>query len=238
MTYNGLELYRGPSQIDGEDVVVLLSLHSGNRKTGDMCQVWTMRADVPPMEAIKKGLDASVCGQCQHRHYLGGGCYVDPIKMGPTAVWRSWAAGHYPKATRRHISRLRGRAIRFGSYGDPAAAPLWVWQPLLKVAGFTTGYTHQRDADRAYFEFLMVSADSEGQALFYQSFGMRTFRVKRDDEPLLEGEVMCPSGGKQGIQCLDCGLCSGATQDGPNIAINVHGSRAKRFERIAVREVA
>lgn len=239
MTYTGLELYRGPSRLDGEPIVVILTLHSSNEKTGDMAQTWILRQDVSPTQAVREGDDESVCGQCRHRHHLGGACYVVPFQA-PTRVYNSWVKGKYPVATPRHLKRLKGRAIRFGAYGDPAAAPVEIWQRLAKVAGMTTGYTHQVDKldSLDLLDHCMVSADTEAEAVFYQGMGARTFRVKRPDEPMLENEVYCPADAKAEMQCIDCGLCSGAYGAGKSVAINVHGQRQKRFEPIPAMEVA
>lgn len=226
-SYTGISLYEGPSLINGEPIVAIATLHSENVKTGDMVQTWVLHQDYPPQEAVKEGADEAVCGQCKHRHYLGGACYVLPWQ-GPGNVYRSWKAGHYPEATRRHFKRLTGRAVRLGSYGDPAAVPIEYWQPLIDVASIATGYTHQEN----HLDHCMVSADTADEAKGYQSKGLRTFRVKSEDEPLLEGEVQCPTDKSDTIQCLDCGLCSGATQEGPNIAVNVHGSRKRRYADI------
>lgn len=239
--YTGLEVYRGPSELDGQDIVVILTLNSTNKKTGAMCQTWILRTDMPPQDAVKKGADESICGQCTHRHHLGGACYVLPFQA-PNKIYQSWKAGNYPVATRRHLNRLRGRAIRFGSYGDPAAAPVEVWRRLKEVASITTGYTHQvgRLPDIGAMDLLdycMVSADSEGEALFYQSMGASTFRVKNPEDPLLAGEVYCPADARDDIQCLDCGLCSGAGNAKTSIAINVHGARKKRFDPIPAVEL-
>lgn len=241
-TYTGLELYRGPSQIDGEEIVVILTLHSSNAKTGDMAQTWIMRTDVPPQQAVREGTDESICGGCQHRHHLGGACYVVPFQ-GPGMVWKSWSRGKYPVATKRHINRPRGRAIRFGAYGDPAAAPVEVWKRLAEVASMTTGYTHQADklpeiGGRELLDHCMVSADNEAEALLYQGMGARTFRVKRPEDPILEGEVYCPADTRADVQCIDCGLCSGAYNAKANVVINVHGQRQKRFDPIPAVEVA
>ena len=51
---NGVILYEGPSLLDGEPIVAILTglrSSSCNRKTGAMLQTWIMRADVSPAEA-------------------------------------------------------------------------------------------------------------------------------------------------------------------------------------------
>lgn len=228
-SYTGIELYHGPSLLNGEPIVAIATLHSQNAKTGDMLQTWILPADQPPDEATKTGADASVCGDCPHRHFTGGGCYVIPWQ-GPNNVYKSWQRGRYPVATRRHIKRLTGRALRLGSYGDPAAVPLSVWEPLLNVASIATGYTHQPGGE--LMQHCMASADTAQEAENYQRQGYRTFRVKSPDEPLMKGEILCPASVHEQIQCVDCQVCNGG-KDGVNVAIDVHGSLANRYRLIA-----
>ena len=227
-SYTGIELYRGPSLLNGAPIVAIATLHSNNVKTGDMVQTWILTQDEAPGQAVKSGADEAICGQCPHRHHTGGACYVIPWQ-GPGRVYDSWKRGRYPVATRRLINRLVGRAVRLGSYGDPAAVPMEVWQPLLDVATFATGYTHQPNEEHT--AACMASADSVEEALTYQAQGMRTFRVKLESEPLLEGEILCPASVHEQIQCIDCRICSGG-REGTNVAINAHGQRAKRYELI------
>lgn len=223
--YTGLELYSGPSLLTGEPIVAVATLHSSNAKTGDMVQTWILSAETDPQSATKTGKDQAVCGQCPHRHYLGGGCYVTPWQA-PNNVFRSWKAGKYPAATRRHINRLTGRAVRLGSYGDPAAVPISVWKPLLEVANFATGYTHQPQAAGELLNHAMVSVESVVQAESWWDKGHRTFRVKSPDDPVLAGEIYCPAAKSDSVQCVDCGICSGGAK-GPNVVIDAHGSRKK-----------
>jgi hypothetical protein len=50
-----------------EDLAVIATLHSENRKTGDMVQVWVLVRNESPWDAVKSGTDASVCFDCPHR---------------------------------------------------------------------------------------------------------------------------------------------------------------------------
>lgn len=235
MNFTGMTLYRGPSVLDDEPIIAVATLHSSNKKTGDMVQVWILREDESPTDAVKSGGDESVCGSCVHRHHTGGACYVVPFQ-GPQSVWHSYHKGKYPEATGKMKRRLRGRAVRFGAYGDPAAVPHHVWKGVWEIAGLVTGYTHQANHprfDSRILEYCMVSADAESSSLAWRASGHRTFRVKTPDDPLLEGEVTCPASYRSDVQCIDCGLCNGSTQGGPSIAIDVHGQRHKRFSLIA-----
>jgi hypothetical protein len=69
----GLELWRGPSRLDGAPIVAIatgLAEPSSNPKTGPMVQTWILRADSSPQEAQRTGADASVCGDCPLRPLL------------------------------------------------------------------------------------------------------------------------------------------------------------------------
>ena len=72
--FKTVELWRGPSRIDGKQIVLLATgasplegEQSGNRKTGAMVQTYIMPLDVPPSEAVATGADVSVCGDCELR---------------------------------------------------------------------------------------------------------------------------------------------------------------------------
>jgi hypothetical protein len=65
----GFVLYRGPSVIDGQPIMVIATgLEDGgsNSKTGPMVQIYIMRADQNPMQAAQRGDDVSICGSCIH----------------------------------------------------------------------------------------------------------------------------------------------------------------------------
>ena len=231
---NGVILWEGISKLDGmTPLVCIATLKTSNEKTGSMVQTWILRADVNPVEASKQSMDDATCGSCIHRHSLGGACYAN-IGQAPNAVYKAYKRGSYPHIldSEKLEQRLRGRAIRFGAYGDPAAVPTFVWQYLSKLASKTTGYTHQinhKSFDPELLNHVMVSADTPKQAAKLQAQGNRTFRVKTEDAPLLENEIVCLSADK-GLQCIDCGMCNAATNKAfPSIVINVHGSRSKRY---------
>ena len=60
-----LSEFRSP--IDGNLCTAILTLKSSNRKTGNMAQVWILRQDINPVDAIATGDDESICGNCSHR---------------------------------------------------------------------------------------------------------------------------------------------------------------------------
>lgn len=234
----GAVLYHGPSQLDGEDIVVIMTGLKGgsaNSKTGKMIQTWILRADRDPREAALTGADASVCGDCKHRREQGGACYV-VIEQAPLAVWRAWQRGRYADWTKAFpVNALEGRRVRLGSYGDPAAVPFKVWRRVFaqKISGWT-GYTHQWQ--NPLFTHLrgkiMASADSRMEAAAAREAGWNTFRVRAPDEPMMEAEVMCPASEEMGKRttCERCGLCRGQTSTGKSVAIVAHGYVASRFK--------
>src|SRR4051812_11057474 len=112
----GYVVYRGASQLDGAPIVAVIVMESSNRKTGNMVQLYILRADVAPLAAIKSGADASICGDCKHRQSTGGACYVD-IGRGPSIVYRTFLAGKYPELDADTAALLiEGRKVRLGAY--------------------------------------------------------------------------------------------------------------------------
>lgn len=219
----GFIIYEGKSLLDGAPVVAIATMKTTNDKTGNMIQTWIMRSDIAPHEASKKGLDVSVCGSCPLRQAIGGACYVT-LHQAPLAVYKAYKKGLYNKAV--DVTRLKGRKLRMGSYGDPAAIPFEAWEAVAQYTNGNTGYTHQvnhKAFDKRLLDLVMVSADTPKQAAKYQASGIKTFRVKVESMPLLKGEVECLSD-TQGISCIECKLCNGQNK---SVAINVHGRGTK-----------
>ena len=78
----------------------------------------------------------------------------------------------------------------------------------------------------------MASVDNVAEQIEAVAKGWRTFRVAttvNDEVMLADNEIICPNVTK-GINCADCGLCSGASMNAKNILIPVHGTLAKRFK--------
>lgn len=231
----GAVIYRGPSMLDGEPIVVVAIWSSQNRKTGDMLQTYILRSDLDPLTANKLGEDYSICGSCnlrgtptldpEKKQAERRACYV-VLGQGPTVVWKGLQRGLYPERTTREERRQLGknRMVRIGTYGDGAATPTWVWTDLIAEAEGHTAYTH----NRAPSTLFMRSADSLAQAQSAWQSNVRTFRVIRDESELVRSqEILCPS--DRGVQCVDCGLCAGSSIKAKSIAIVVHGPGAKHF---------
>jgi hypothetical protein len=109
---NGYIIYRGPSELDGEPIVVVatgFAKGSTNTKTGGgLIQTWILRDDIDPMVAANTGADSSICAQCQHRGVIitmpdgtllnkGRSCYVT-LFQAPLNVFRTMHRGNYPVA--------------------------------------------------------------------------------------------------------------------------------------------
>lgn len=241
MKVNGVVLWRGASLLDGKLIVVIatgLSVQSNNTKTGRMVQTWILRQRISPLRAAyRNNGDYSICGDCPHRYQRGRDgkmhrtCYVN-VAQAPQSIWRAYKRGRYPAYNPAlHDNLLRGRAIRFGSYGDPAAAPTKLWLALAALASKRAGYTHQwRSCDQRLRALVMASADSEADKALAQSMGWRTFRVKTADAPKLANEIVCPASAEAERRrtCETCGACRGAGS-GHSIVIDAHGASASKF---------
>lgn len=216
-------LYEGPSLLDGAPIVVIatgLERPSNNRKTGDMIQTWILRADIAPVAALKTGADASICGDCPLRD---GRCYVN-VGHAPQAIWKAYKRGNYSRATDLKTVG-RGRKVRIGAYGDPAAVPVKVWRSLVAGAVSWTGYTHQWKRRPSLKGLVMASTETPDDTLKAWARGWRTFRVGVDPMP---GEITCPSE-TIGTACADCALCKGTALQAKSILITPHGKGAAKF---------
>jgi hypothetical protein len=239
---NGVVCYLGPSELDGKRIVLVttgLREPSRNRKTSFMLQTWIMNADLPPLDAARRGLDISVCGHCPLRgeQLKNRVCYVTLFDA-PTRIWKLWNAGRYPSTDVVGWSWAKHRAIRFGSYGDPAAVPGNVWVKLAERSSIWTGYSRfWRQEKFQYLRHLvMASVENEEDAFEAQSRQWRTYRIRLPNEPLLPFESVCPASEEAGWKssCLICGQCDGARGHDlrHSYAIQVHGSGARAFRKI------
>lgn len=235
-------IYEGPSLIDGKPIVAIitgLANKSSNRKTGDMPQVWILRSDIHPMDALKSGEDHSICGDCVHRPKVLGekagtkasrSCYVKPMAF--NNIYRVYSEGGYEKADLEVLAKqLRKRHVRIGAYGDVAALPIEIFDRLLKYC-VSTGYTHQwKTCDTRFKEYVMASCDSpidvylatqKGYRVFYVQNGEFETRIKKVGDIKL---AHCPASKEMGrrITCFDCMVCSG-TRSGlkSNVTIMIH----------------
>lgn len=246
---NGFVLYRGPSEVDGEPIVVIatgLLTGGNNSKTGSMVQVYILRADMNPLTAVQIGADVSICAGCTHRgkvvtdpktgerKNVGRSCYVT-LFQGPRVVWDAFSRGIYPEVPLSKARKLLAhRKVRLGAYGDPGAVPFRVWEQALDLVTELSGYTHMWRQYPMLSAFCMASCDSEQDRDEAKALGFRTFRVRGKAEPKLSGEGHCPASKEMGkaTQCALCMLCGGKRSDAKaDITIIAHGAGASNYER-------
>ena len=238
-------IYKGASLIDGAPIVCVAIVTSGNVKTGNMIQTHIIRSDVSPLEASKTGQDFSICGNCKHRgtpttdstrkQATGRTCYVN-LGQGPNQVFKRLQGTGYPTATPEQVQAIgRGRMVRLGTYGDPAAVPAHIWDALLKDSAGHTGYTHQHNPAYVSTDYkrMMYSADTTQEAQEAHGKGYRTFRVipvkqwqENGQNALLNTEILCPASKEAGqrVTCEKCKLCSGSQIKAKSVAIVAHGT--------------
>jgi hypothetical protein len=226
----GLVLYDGPSLIDKKPIICVATsfLGSENEKTGNVIQTWILRKDIHPCEAMQSGEDFSICGDCKHRHL--GSCYVTSYH-GPSPIWNAHKRGTYPTMKIDDMIFFKDRVVRLGSYGDPAAIPVYVWESICSVSKKFMGYTHQwKTCDPAIKKYCMASVDSmEG---YYKEkelaikMGWRTFRISTPtDDTLFDDEMVCPASHEAGkiTDCSSCSVCCGCESNRKNPVIKAHG---------------
>ena len=220
----GAVLYRGPSQINGENVVAIAIYSSRNAKTGNMAQVYILRDDMSPRDAVNSGADEAICGHCPHR---GTTCYVQ-VDRGPSMVYKSFIKGSYDEPETID-GALAGYKIRWGAYGDPAALPLWVLRQASQGCVGVTGYTHQwRICDPGFTEFCMASVDDWAERIMAKAKGYRTFRVNADGARGTK-EFICPAAKEAGhlTECMSCMACGGtSSKNSADVTIQLHGNAA------------
>jgi len=241
MTTLGYIAYEGPSEIDGRPIVVIVNKLNGsdNAKTGaDLVQTFIIRSDVGPVEALKTGDDVSICGQCVHRPILAktnnsAPCYVN-VGKSVRSVYEAYRRGRYQHATPDQLRAiLKGRKVRLGTYGDPAAAPVAMWQAITADAAGIVGYSHQWQSvgfdHTSWAPLVMASADNIDEAAQANLFGMRVFRVSVGVDKQ-HGETTCPAsveGGKKST-CDACMLCGGTSKQARDVVIADHAAGHKR----------
>ena len=227
---SGYIVYEGASRFDRKPIVAIITMNTTNEKTGNMAQLWILRSDIEPHQAIKTGDDQSICGGCIHRHHTGGACYVT-VHQAPLAVYRAYKRGNYRAIdSSEYKSIFGGKGLRFGAYGDPAMIPTSIVKGLSDAALFTTGYTHQWKIKRLQdtLEYVQASVDNLKEYLQVKEIkpSAKSFRVVKNQTDLMPNEIECLAD-SHGLSCAQCKKCDGKTQD---IAIMVHGFKAGKFK--------
>jgi hypothetical protein len=207
----GVVIYEGISLLDNiTPVVVIATFESKNEKTGNMVQTWILRSDMPPHEAVKRGDDKAICGDCKYAS--GNGCYVTTYRA-PLSIYKAYKRGNYPSVGVLGASGMvQDRKVRIGAYGDPACVPFFVWSGLLK--GHTsghTGYTHQWKKYPQLKKYVMASVDNAKEALEAIKLGFRVFAVHKGTSYMNALTVTCPASKEAGKKssCITCTACNG-----------------------------
>jgi len=229
--------WRGPSRFDRKTPVVVLltgfERGSLNKKTGPVVQAHVLVDRAVPAVASRMGLDSAICGTCPRRRTeeRGTTCYVSLAKGYPQ-MGEKLIRGDYAVVTDAP-ERVRGRFVRVGAYGDPAAVPMAFWRRLLKHASGWTAYTHDWRRSTGLRSIAMASVESPEEAAEARALGWRTFRVRGVSpsgvaEPMLQREVVCPASVEAGRKttCDRCRLCSGLESRGRDVAIIDHSVKA------------
>ena len=250
-TPDGFIFYRGPSMLDGAPIVAIavrVTSDSKNSKTGALVQTYILRADTDPNEAVRSGLDSSICGSCKHRGWYDRAlrkwrdrsCYV-VIAQGPTGVYGAFERGIYPEASPEQAADyLADRLVRLGTYGDPAAVPFHVWHTMLARVAAKAGYTHQWRVHSELKRYCMASCDTPEESQQAIALGWRVFRTRLPFENKLPGEVVCPASMEKNkvTICAACKACGGTSAKAKaSITIIAHGSigPTKAYHRTRVR---
>jgi len=190
-----------------------------------------------PWEAIKTGMDASICGNCPLRQVWNSDtkkferiCYVN-IAFGPASKWRKESGPNgYERMTPEEagdICAANGVGIRAGDYGDPAMLPFEVLDALLSRAPFHTAYSHQWQEsffDVRVFKYAMASVDDTNTVERLRELhgpDVRYYRLVNDYENVASNEAVCPSkkNGERVRTCAECKLCAGASRPAKSIVI-------------------
>ena len=233
---SGYIIYRGASLLDGKPIVVVAIVReSKNAKTGNMVQTYIMADNgQSPVQSARDLSDVSVCGECKHRRGMGGSCYVN-LGQGARSVMDGVMRGIYPEKILAPKIAVKGRKVRLGTYGDPAAVPAMVWGSLLSEASGWTGYTHQWASGKADHvkQWCMASVDTVHELVDARADGWRTFRVRQaDGKPEFSHEMKCPASAEMNkrLTCDTCMACSGGVgTKKASVTIIVHGSLKNRF---------
>lgn len=229
----GFTFYDGPSLIDGSPLLgIITGIHtpSQNSKTGAMYQSWIMPKDTAPLLAKKTGKDVANCGQCPIKPQ----CYVDPVRMGPEAIYKAWKGGEYPLLPlqdQEDVLEHYGRDLRMGSWGEPPAIPLDDWIPLIGACPDHTAYTHLWDSSLAkgWDNYAMASVETVPLKEQANERGWKTFRVSPpDSKEKMYDEAWCPANKDKGLTCANCPIkCNGDLHKRAFNVVNPAHGRAK-----------
>jgi hypothetical protein len=238
----GIVVYKGPSLLTGKPVIVIITgfKRMKNPKTGAMLQSWILPDNkISFLTTYLRGQETSVCGDCKHRSVASGGwgtCYVN-VHHGPNQIYRAYLNGRYEDLNIFNMGWFKDKLLRIGAYGEPAAVPIRIWENLGKLVKGWTGYTHQWNnpkINKNLKNFCMASCDSVEETILAQKRGWRTFRMRTENEPLMNKEFICPASEESGkkTKCSKCQTCKGGVFTGkscPTIVVHGRPYKLRRF---------
>ena len=191
--------------------------------------------------------DYSTCGDCKHRHF--GSCYVN-CGQAPEAIYGAFHRDRYTFYTPDLLKYFKNQDIRLGSFGEPSAVPIEVWDTICGVANGHNGYTHQWNnptINSNLKKYCMASCDTVEEYKKAKKMGWRTFRVRLPEKSILkrfgwkikdtlpeqlvlDDEIICPASKEAGklSNCAKCKACMGTdSKVQKNVCIIVHGTDVK-----------
>lgn len=202
--------YDGKSEIDGKEILVLVTEGSANPKTGNVYTTWILAKKSNPLTAYKNGDQKSVCGDCP----MIKGCYVEK-HYAPLGTYRQWERGKMQRIT---ADELKTKQKRHGGFGNPSAVPYETVAAMWNEYDF--GYVHDwRTCDQRFKHMFMASCETDSDEREALALGWRVYRIMPRDTKRKTG-VECPhdamkAKGKPPITCAQCRLCNGhATKHG------------------------
>lgn len=207
-------IWHGPSKLTGDPVVVVLAESNIPKLgVGRTLAAHILVDEAIPAEAAKDGRDVAICGDCPRRRTpdRGSTCYVSLARAYP-AMGRKLVEGRYPVLTVPEIAEaVRGRFLRIGAYGDPAAVPVDFWMHLAGRSSAWTAYTHQWRVAPELRPIMMASVDTRAEQQEAARLGWRTYRVRQPGDTLIATELPCPASREEGYRsrCSSCRGCSG-----------------------------
>jgi hypothetical protein len=234
---NGVSLGIFTSPVNN-DLVELIALFTGNKKTGDMIQLSVLPVDGDIADNTQGR--AAICGTCPH--VALGSCYA--YDQGLFSMMKAFRNGNY-KAMEldQFLTIAKTRKIRFGRFGDISLLPFDLINEIAMSCKGFTGYTNQwrsKHYDSRFNELFMLSTlgekDSKQAAKKFPD--ARQFKVINTDVDYVNdidaNVITCPS--ENGFNCNECLLCDGgnAAVSGVNIEIKAHGLdyKSKRINRM------
>lgn len=235
----GLILYEGPSPLNDQPIVVIMTLYSRNGKTGNMGQTWTILQDDSPLTAVYSGTDSAICGSCIHRgvwdaerqRMVRRTCYVD-VSKSVQNVWYAYKRDRYPHIDSRPqlLDALLPSTLRWGAYGEAVLIPQELFERISTLVPDHTGYTHLWRDPRFQWAKAHVhaSCDSLADEREATAAGWIPYTVIPPEADPPPNTRQCPATLPNSlVQCRTCLGCSGTA--GKSAWTPAHGRGAKYF---------